>query len=47
MPTEWPAFSLADVHGNAEAFPLPHVRLILQWNSNTDLILVSLGFPQQ
>ena len=42
------SFSLADVHGNAEAFPLPHVRLILQWNTSTDLtVLVSLGFPQQ
>ena len=42
------SFSLADVPGTAEAFPLPHVRLILQWNTSTDLtVLVSLGFWQR
>ena len=34
-------FSLADVPGTAEAFPLPHVRLILQWNTSDLTVLVS------
>ena len=36
------SFSLADVPGTAEAFPLPPVRLILQWNTSTVVtVLVS------
>ena len=34
------SFSLADVLRNAEAFPLPHVWLILQWNTSTDLTVL-------
>ena len=40
------SFSLVDMPGTAEAVPLPHVRLILQWNTNTDLtVLVSYEPP--